>query len=187
MDRRWQVAGVVALALLILACGSTAGTGGGATTGTATTAPAAPTTAAAATDAPAPTPAPTGPAKVGERVEQNGTALTVVSVEKKAELSQFQKAKDGNIFIVAEVLIENAGSDKIPYNPLYFKVKDADGFEYSATIYTGDNGLKSGDLAAGDKARGVIAVEVKEGAKGLILSYQPITFGAEDPIRVALE
>lgn len=174
MDRRWQIIGVVALSLLVLACGSTAGTG--------TTAPAATgVSVVAATDAP------TGPAKVGERVEQNGTVLTVISVEKKAELSQLQKAKEGSVFVLIEVLIENAGTEKIPYNPLYFKVKDSEGFEYNATIFGGDNGLKSGDLAVGDKARGVIAVEVKEAAKGLVLSYQPITFGADEPIRVALE
>lgn len=182
MDRRWQIGLIVFLAALVLACGSTAGTSGGQTiVPAATSAPADATTAPAATSAAAQI------AKVGDRVEQGGTALTVVKVEKKAEVSDFQKASAGNTYVLAEVLIENAGQENIPYNPLYFKAKDSDGFEYAATLYTGDNGLKSGELAPGDKARGFIAMEVKEAAKGLVLAYQPITIGADDPIRVALE
>jgi len=42
-------------------------------------------------------------------------------------------------------------------------------------------------LAAGDKARGTVAFEVKQGLQGLVLQYQPIVFGASDAIRVALE
>lgn len=181
MDRRWQIGLIVALAAFVLACGSTAGTGGQTIVPAATSAPADATMAPAATSASAQI------AKVGDRVEQGGTALTVVSVERKAELSQFQKADAGRIYVVAEVLIENIGTEKVPYNPLYFEIKDSEGFEYPATIFTGDNGLGSGDLAASDKARGVIAVDVKEDAKGLVLAYQPITIGADDPIRVALE
>jgi len=128
----------------------------------------------------------TGPGKIGDRIEVNGTALTVIKVDRKAELSQFQKAKDGNTFVVAEVLIENTGSNKAPYNPLYFTIKDGDGFESNAELTGGDQALKSGDLVAGDKARGTVAFEVKSTAKGLVLSYKPLVFGSNDAIRVAL-
>jgi hypothetical protein len=71
---------------------------------------------------------------------------------------------------------------------LYFKVKDADGYEYNATLNSGDNALKSGDLAQGDKVRGIVAFEVPTGAAGLILSYEPLVIaGGYDPIRIALD
>lgn len=151
-----------------------------------------PTDPPAPTDAPVPTaaPAPTAPpsiAAVGDRVEVNGTALTVVKVDQVKEVGSFQKAKDGNVFVLAEVLIENVAENEIPYNPLYFKVKDADGFEYNAGISMADQSLKSGKLMKGDKARGSVLFEVKEGAVGLVLQYKPlILFSSDEVIRIAL-
>lgn len=179
MSRRMVVGVVVALWLFAVACGSgspaanTNPAPGGASTGGATVA------------APA-APAATGPGKINDRIEVSGIALTVTKVEQKAELGQFNKAKDGNIFVVAEVLIENVNSDKAPYNPLYFSVKDGDGFESNAELVAGDQALQSGDLAKGDKARGNVAFEVKKGATGLVLQYKPLVFGRSEAIRVAL-
>ncbi len=140
------------------------------------------------TSAPAPTTesAPTI-GKVGDKVEANGVALTVTKVDHVDAVGKYLKPKDGNTFVVAEVLIENVSADKAPYNPFYFKVKDADGFEYNAGLTTDESALKSGDLAKGDKARGTILFEVKKDSKGLVLEYKPIVFGNVDPIKVALE
>lgn len=179
MNRKWMAAlSAIALALLVLACGSGSGT-----TGTSIT-PGAAAPGAAATAAPAPAAA---VGKIGDRVETNGIALTLAKVERKAELGQFMKAKDGNTYVVAEVLIENVSADKSPYNPLYFTIKDGDGFEYNAGIDTSDTGLKSGELAKGEKARGTVAIEVKEAAKGLVLQYKPLVFGNVEPIRFSLD
>ena len=164
MGRRMVIGIAVVLGLFVLACGST------------------PTPAANA-----PTAAPTRAGAIGERIEQNGVALTVIKMEQKAEIDQFQKATTGNVFLVAEVLIENSGVAKAPYNPLYFTVKDGDGFEYNAALTAGEGALKSGELVRGDKARGVVAFEVKQTAKTLILSYKPLVFGAGDAIRIALK
>lgn len=166
MSRQFAALIAVVLMLFVLACGGTARSGTGVT-------PAAAPAAAIG--------------KVGERVEMNGIALTVVKTENKTELGQFSKAKAGNTFVVAEVLIENVSVDKVPYNPLYFKVKDGDGFEYTPEITGIDRALRSGDLAKGDKARGTVAFEVKETAKGLVLSYKPLVlFSSDEAIRVAL-
>ena len=170
------------LALLVLACGSTpSGSSGGTASGGAAAATSAPASAAPATA----TSAATGPGTIGDRIEANGMALTVVKMERADTLGQFLKAKDGNTFVVAEVLIENVSQDKIPYNLLYFKVKDSDGFEYTPAIGV-DQPLNSGELTKGDKARGNVAFEVKKDAKGLVLTYKPITLGNETPIQVAL-
>lgn len=146
-----------------------------------------PTDAPEPTQAPEPTAAPPSAAKVGDKVEANGIALTVMNVSKAEAIGSFQKAEAGNTYVIVEVLIENISAEKAPYNPLYFKIKDSDGFEYNATINTGDRSLKSGDLAIGEKARGNVAVEVKQAATGLVLEYKPIIFGRIDPIRVVLE
>lgn len=191
MSRKIVATIAVVLGLFVIACG-TGTTGGGVTVVPATNAPAASGATVGgtgqATNAPAATEAPAAVAKVGDRVELNGTALTIVKIDRKAAISDFQKAKDGNEFVIAEVVIENSASDsKIPYNPLYFKVKDADGFEYDAGFSAGDQSLKSGDLAKGEKARGNIAFEVKKATKGLVLEYKPLIFGESEAIRVALD
>lgn len=179
----------VVLGLFVIACGGTST--GGQTVIPATSAPAAQATSAPGqpTSAPAaePTAAPATVAKVGDRVELNGTALTVVKVDRAAELGQFSKAKDGNEFVVAEVIIENVNADKVPYNPLYFKVKDAEGFEINAELLGSDRSLKSGELTKGEKTRGTVAFEVKKGTQGLVLEYKPIVFGSSDAIKVSLE
>jgi hypothetical protein len=117
--------------------------------------PTAPPATAGPTDTPAPTDVPTEPpapsiAAVGDRVEANGMALTVLKVDQVKAIGSFQKAKAGNVFVLAEVVIENINQDEIPYNPFYFKVKDADGFEYNVGLNTEDQSLKSGKLAKGD-------------------------------------
>lgn len=140
-----------------------------------------------ATAVPQPTKAPTI-AKVGERVESSGIALTINGVSKTESMGQFLKAGDGKTYLIADVTVENTGRDKSPYNPLYFKVKDSDGYEYNAGISLDDKALKSGDLAAGEKARGTVAFTVPKAAKGFVVSYQPLVIlGGYQTIRVALE
>lgn len=128
-----------------------------------------------------------GPGAVGDRVEVDGLAVTVKSIERAAEVGQFLKADPGNEFVIADVIIENAGTDSTSYNPLYFKIKDSEGFEYNASFVGPEPSLLSGHLAPGEFVRGKIAVEVKQEAKGLILRYQVITFGSGDPVQIDLE
>lgn len=184
------IAGAVPILALVLACGS----GSGSATITSPTAvgaaptSAAPTSAAAAPAIPEATAVPVVTVgKIGDRVELDGVALTVVKVEKADQIGDFLKADAGNTYLIAEIIIENVSVDKAPYNPLYFKVKDGDGFEYNAGISTDKQALKSGDLAKGDKARGTVAFQVKKDATGFVLAFKPIVFGGGDPIRVALE
>jgi hypothetical protein len=189
MLRRFVPIGAAFILLLLLACGGTS-TGGqtvvpatSAPAGQATAAPGQPTSAPAA----APTEAQVAPAvaEVGDRVELNGMALTVVKVDHAAELGGIVKAKAGNEFIVTEVIIENVSAEKVNYNLLYFKARDGEGFEYTTALGM-DQPLSAGDLAKGEKARGNVAFEVKKDAKGLILEYKPLTFGVSEAIKVAL-
>jgi hypothetical protein len=127
-------------------------------------------------------------AKVGQRIESAGIALTVNSAEQKENAGQFLQAKPGRVYLVTDVTLENATRDTAPYNPLYFKVKDSDGFEYNGSLIGDDRSLKAGELATGEKARGTVAFDVPANAKELVLSYQPmVLFGGYQVLRVALD
>ena len=147
-------------------------------------------TAGQAPDATAPPAAPSdtsGGSQVGERRESAGIALTVTEVSKTNAVNDFMKPKEGNTYLVIAVTLENSTRDKTPYNPLYFKVKDADGFEYSASFIAPDPELKSGDLAQGEKVRGNVAFEVPKTAKGFVVSYEPLVIlGGYEPITINL-
>lgn len=112
--------------------------------------------------------------EIGDRVETGGVALTVNGVTTSKRIDDIWTPDSGNIFVIVDVTIENVDREEAPYNPLYFIVKDSDGFEYNTAIAAPDPSLKSGDLAAGDRARGNVAFEVKEGATGLVMSYEPL-------------
>jgi hypothetical protein len=125
--------------------------------------------------------------KIGERVEASGIAITVKGISRANTLLDVMKPKSGNVFLIIDVLIENVSRDeKAPYNPLYFKIKDSEGFEYDITFVSPDPSLSSGELIKGDKARGNIAIEIKANATGLILTYKPITFDDYTPISINL-
>lgn len=164
------------LVVSALACGSS----------TSTPAPRS-TSAPGDTAAPVATSAPAATmGQVGDRIESDGVALTVHSVSAVDNVDDIFKPDAGNIFLVADVTIESVDKDAAAYNPLYFKVKDADGFEYNVTLTAPDPSLKSGELSAGEKARGNIAFEVPADATGLVLSYKPIIVGIVDPIEFDL-
>jgi hypothetical protein len=119
--------------------------------------------------------------KVGDRIESTGEAISLIKVDRQNELGKFRKADKGKTYVVVEVLIENVGrDDPIPYNPLYFKLKDEDGFEYNPNILGPDKSLMSGELPKGDKVRGVVAFEIPNGAKGLIMQYKPLVFSSNN-------
>ncbi len=132
---------------------------------------------------PTPTPVPTP----DPWHQAGGVALAVANVERHNALSRFQTASPGNVFLLIAVGIVNVDHDEAPYNPLYFKLKDADNFEYTPSIYTGDYGLHSGTLSRGDQVNGYIAFEVPKNATGLVLTYEPLViFGGYEPIRISL-
>lgn len=125
--------------------------------------------------------------QVGERREVAGVGLTVLNVSKQNNIDIWTP-DTGNIFLVIEVLIENVNRDEeTPYNPLYFSLKDQDGYEYDNSFFAPEPSLQSGSLAIGDKARGLIAFEVREAASGFVVTYEPLVLlGGYEPIRISL-
>jgi hypothetical protein len=147
-----------------------------------------PPTLAPTREPPSPTAAAsTGVGQVGKAQISGGTSLTVNKVTTASSVNEYLKPKAGNIYLVVDVTIANIDRDTAPYNPLYFKVKDMDGYEYSDSLLAPAPDLKSGDLTKGQKARGNVAFEVPKTAKGFVLTYEPLViFGDFTPIQVDL-
>lgn len=125
--------------------------------------------------------------QVGERVQSGGMAVTLNSVDVATRIDDLWTPDSGNVFVIADVTIESVDREDGPYNPLYFKIKDQEGFEYTSSLFAPDPSLSAGDLAPGERARGNVAFEVKQGAQQLVMSFEPIViFGGYQTIRFAV-
>lgn len=67
----------------------------------------------------------------------------------------------------------SATKGEVPVNPFYFVAKAADGTSYNNPTYAGDNYLRSGDLPAGERVRGVVTLKVT-GPKPTALIYEGV-------------
>jgi len=111
--------------------------------------------------------------KVGDAERLNGLTVTVVTADLNVKsTNRFLAPKAGDRWVVVQVLYENTGTDKISYNQFDWKLTDAAGFSYDTTYTDIGPELHSGDLAAGEKARGYISYEVPQSAAGLTLKFQ---------------
>jgi hypothetical protein len=131
----------------------------------------------------------TEPAKIGERVERGGVALTVVKTSRQSTIGQSQAADEYSNYLIVEVIIETTDRDTAYYCPLYFTVKDRRSALYNDPISKADDAFQSGYLARGEKVRGTVAFEVGKDAQGFVLRYKSSIFLTEgyEPIRVALD
>lgn len=127
-----------------------------------------------------PTVAPTAvatPVPLPPREDVVAATLTVNSARRATDLSPFTRANPGRVFIVVDVTLASTGSERLPYSPLEFTVKDADGYEHQTVLAEVQNGLLNGTLGPGQRVRGVLAFDVPAGATGLTVSYRPIGTG----------
>src|SRR5262245_2100746 len=113
------------------------------------------------------------PAGIGQRVVATGVALTVNSAARAPTSGPYQRAAAGKDYVIADVTVETVDRDSAAYNPYYFRLRDADGYEYGPTLYSGDQTLRSGELRRGERARGTVSFEVPLSATGFVLSYAP--------------
>jgi hypothetical protein len=139
------------------------------------------------TDKPLPTVIPTQTiATVGDRVGQGNYIITLANVE-TAQAYGYFAADAGNIYLSVELIFESNSNTGVSVNPLYIKVKDSDGYEYTASMFGKEPSLTSqNDLPQGEKLRGWITFEIPTTAHGLILSFEPITFLNDIRIRFDL-
>lgn len=184
--------------LLLAACSSAPPTGAASSavppTSVATSLPTVPpaatvTPVATATSTLAPTPEPTvpaGPGKVGQRLQNGGTALTVISTTLTSQINRDTKAKAGETYLVADVLLENIGTAKVSYDAIFFSVLDAADVEYQRVPAAPEPVLGSGDLQPGDKVEGRLAFKVPTAATGLVIKYQPVVMGPSPRIYITV-
>jgi hypothetical protein len=123
---------------------------------------------------------------VGQPVKNGGVTLTVVSTTLTSQIDQATPAGPGEAYLIADVLIENTGSDKVAYDVIYFSALDADYVESISSRVAPAPALQSGELLPGDKVRGYVAFKIKAAATGLNIKYQPVVMGRSPRIYIAV-
>lgn len=179
----WVIGILIVCVGLLAACGDTASA--------PTLAPVAPQPAVQATSTPLPAvvePAPTDmppppadtpvPAPVAQELAVGSTAeidgLKVTLNEVRHETEGLIKAKAGMEYIVLNVTLENTAAEPKPISSLLsFYVKDDTGQKYTPGVGANIKSGVDGTVAAGDKNRGELGVEVPLEARGLVFIYEP--------------
>jgi len=112
---------------------------------------------------------------IGGTLSNKTTAVTVNSVDVAfVSPNPYTQPEAGNHFIVVDVTIEAIGSEVVSYNELDFEVGDAESYRYeSGGVVGAGPDVGYGDLAPGEKIRGLIAFEIPDTATGLQLLYAP--------------
>jgi hypothetical protein len=108
----------------------------------------------------------------GESGTVDGRKLTVVSVERKTSLGEYQTAPSGKIYIVANVTIENVSDRTQTYNVFDFRLQTAGG-QVIDPYFGGNNDLSSGDLVVGGKASGNVTFEAPVETASQYIIYKP--------------
>jgi hypothetical protein len=194
------VLSALALALLVIACGSGAAVAptkiaevattkpqpsatGAPAAENATAAPAANPAASEATAVPAATSAPTGPQtyKVGDVIAIKDLNLVVLGWDRPAG-DQFSKPEDGKQFVAVELILVNKGASAASVSSLaQMSLKDGEDQKYTvdfmASSATGAS-APEGELAPGEKLRGKVGFQVPKGATGLTFVFDADIFGS---------
>lgn len=119
---------------------------------------------------------------LNESVDLEDCKYTVTAASTSEGDGGYIKPKDGKIFVVVDVTIENTSDGEISYNTLDFSMQNAQGQIDSLgfSLFTPENPLGSGKLAAGGKVSGtVVSEQDASGLDGLILIYEPSMFSSE--------
>lgn len=113
--------------------------------------------------------------KVGERVISRGLAVTIAQVIDPLPRGQYNTPKPGFRWVAFDVIVENAGSSPLDYNPYFARLKTVDNREYTFGISSPDLKplLQYGTHQPGESSRGWIGFEIQEDAQLASLSYTP--------------
>lgn len=133
-------------------------------------APAAPAAAPAAKAPAAPAAKKVGQAFTADMGNGNTAKITILSATYGDAITTgpyASPAKNGG-YLTLDVLWETE-KGKTSSNPLYFKAKDADGRSANVELFM-DDAIGSGEIPAGDKARGKVAFDIKPGTSTVIIT-----------------
>lgn len=107
---------------------------------------------------------------VNETANLNGVEYTVTNVERNGGFD-YNTPEDGKEYVIVTVNITNNSDEKISYNPLDFKMVNAQGQEDDeAFVVNLPNELSSGDLTAGGNVTGTLCFEEPAGDTELQLN-----------------
>ncbi|HEY0069546.1 MAG TPA: DUF4352 domain-containing protein [Chloroflexia bacterium] len=121
---------------------------------------------------------------VGDTGESDDLRITLNSVRRTT--SGLLSPDAGKEYLIVNLTAENpTDGEKIVSSLLNFSIANPDGDEISQSFTAGVETSFDGTIAAGDQLTGEIAYEVKEGATGLELVFDPILGG--DQLRWALD
>lgn len=109
-----------------------------------------------------------------ETVTYKEVNYSITNVEKTEYENDFSSAPEGYEYVKVTMKIENKSNKKISYNPLDFKMINADGQETEYDFYVGadtEKELHSGSLAAGGTVEGYIVWKQKKNDNNLRVRY----------------
>lgn len=121
---------------------------------------------------------------IGDSVDYKGVVITAKSF-KKSNGSDFDKPKDGMEYVIITIHIKNNSSDKVSYNPFYFKMQNSKGQITDTAFTTVDSqtALASGELTAGGVVEGTVSFEEPKDDAGLVLIYQASILNENEVIK----
>ncbi len=118
------------------------------------------------------TPPPPQPGKVGQKLEYQGYAITIVAAEFAEDFPGARKARDGYTLAALDVIVASDRARDVTFRPKYAKLIGADGEEHAARASGRDPALEEvEDLPKGQTRRGWLTYEVPKNARKFQFVY----------------
>ena len=115
------------------------------------------------------------PVDMGQPGTKDGVTITILGVKTQKSLGDFTPGT-GNIYLVADVQIENSRSDSIQFSFLYFAVVGSNGQTYrpahGSSDYAPAPALIPGQLAKGASIRGNVVFEIPASVTTGMIQYR---------------
>ena len=121
-----------------------------------------------------------------QEVQLNGATLKIEMARGEGSFAG-RRAPTGSRFLILDVFIRNDSRPLVPFNPQYFKVKDAYGYEYAPTILPGDVMLQAGSLPENAAVKGIVIFLIPADTDRVGVLYKPQVLAEEwDTFRVVI-
>ncbi len=113
-----------------------------------------------------------GTGKVGQKLEYQGYAITIVAAEFAEDFPGARKARDGYTLAALDVIIASDRAKDVTFRPKYATLVGADGEEHAARASGRDPALEEvEDLPKGQTRRGWLTYEVPKNARKFQFRY----------------
>lgn len=115
----------------------------------------------------------------GEAATVGGVQMTLSGVETKQSINEFDSAASGNVYLIADVSIENTSDETQAYNVFDFRIQTAGGQVLDGAFTTLEGTLGSGDLVSGGTTTGKVVFEVPVEEGNMYVLWKPNAFNAD--------